>query len=351
MAQAQAMAQAGQAFAQAETKGDAKARAREAAQRQRESLERLRQTLQRQRGRRDLRFGPEFTEAFSKTVRVGSNGTFELSNLAGDVAITGGGGDDVRIQATKRVHARTESDAQNAFRDIDIQVIERSGMVQVKTENSLQRNDSAAAVDYTIALPSGATVSVKTLSGNLRVSNVKGELRTESVNGDVTIASAARLRTLKAISGHVELTDVQGSDVVASVVSGDVNVRNLKARSLDLQSVSGDLRFSDAQCDRVTLRTVNGDIDYAGPLARTGRYDLQSHSGDVRLTPIGTAAFDIDASTFNGDVRSDFPLSTGAPADVPARQRFNRSVHGTVGKGGAIVSVRTFTGDVIIVKR
>ena len=36
--------------------------------------------------------GPEYTENFSRTARLGRNGSFDLQNVAGDISVTGGGG-------------------------------------------------------------------------------------------------------------------------------------------------------------------------------------------------------------------------------------------------------------------
>jgi len=324
-------------------------------ERVREALERQGREFQRQIDRQRLRFsGPEFTDNFSKTVRLGRSGSFALSNIAGDITITGGGGDDVRIQAVKRVRRPTETEARALLRDIDIQVIERSGSVEVRTELPSRRNVSAV-VDYTVALPSGANVDVKTVSGNVRVSNVRGELRAESISGDVTAATVTRVRALRSLSGNIELSDADGDEIAANTASGSLMARNVKARSLEFESVSGDMRFTETQSDRVSLKTISGNIDYGGRLARSGRYDMTSHSGNVRVEPIGTIAFDLEASTFSGDVRSDFPLTLrggGIGNGFAGRgPRLNRTIRGSIGDGGALLSIRSFSGNVVIVKR
>ena len=295
------------------------------------------------------RRGPEFTESFSRTIRLGPNGTFDLSNIAGDITVNGGGGDDVRIQATKRVRGRAQSDAQGALREIDIQIVERSGLVQVRTEGT-NRRYLGAAVDYTIALPSGASLILRSVSGDTRVSNVKGEVRIESVSGNVRLSSIGRLRSLKSVSGDVDITDVDTDDLAGTVISGDLKVRNLKARSVEFSSVSGDVRFDDVSSDRVSLKTVSGDIQYSGRFVRNGRYELQSHSGDVMLVPLGSPAFDLDASTLNGEVRSDFALSGNTTSRGNGRSG-THALRGSVGQGGALVSIRTFSGDVVVAKR
>src|SRR5262245_32285411 len=70
-------------------------RAREAARRQRE----------------ESRRGPEFTEQVSKTLRLSRNGTLDLQNISGQIVVTGGAGNDVRVDATKRVRHPNETEA------------------------------------------------------------------------------------------------------------------------------------------------------------------------------------------------------------------------------------------------
>ena len=43
--------------------------------------------------------GPEQTERFSRKVKIGRDGRFSLSNIAGDIIVTAGSGDEVSIEA------------------------------------------------------------------------------------------------------------------------------------------------------------------------------------------------------------------------------------------------------------
>ena len=322
----------------------ARERARAAAAQERE-----RAAAQR-RARADARRGPEQTETFSRTVRIGRNGTFDLSNVSGDIVVTGGGGEEVRIDATKRVRGN-EADAKALLQAIQIQVSERGGLVEVRTELPRRRN-WAGGVDFTIALPTTANVTVRTVSGDVRVSSVRGELRAETVSGDIVASQLGRVRTLKAVSGDIQVTDAEGGELTAGTVSGDVIARGLRVKTIDLESVSGDVRFTDVESERVNLRTINGDIEYSGPLARSGRYELHSHSGDIRLTAAGNTGFDIDANTFSGDITSDFQVR-GSPQvpNTDDRRGTSRSLRGAVGDASAILTLRSFNGDITIVKR
>jgi DUF4097 and DUF4098 domain-containing protein YvlB len=99
------------------------------------------------------------------------------------------------------------------------------------------------------------------------------------------------------------------------------------------------------QCDRVTASTTSGGISFSGTLAKNGRYELKGFSGDVRLQLSGNTGFEVDATTFSGQIRSDdFPIN--------ARGRVNRrSLSGTYGDGSAVLDLQTFSGSIVIAKR
>jgi DUF4097 and DUF4098 domain-containing protein YvlB len=312
-------------------------------------LARLEQRGQERAGQRGAR-GPEVTEPFSRTARLGDNGTLDLQNVAGDIVVTGTGGRDVRIEAVKRVRGRSDAEARTLLRDLQVQVAERGGSVEVRTTYPRGRGGSAQ-VDYTVSVPEDANVTLRTVSGEVRVSNVRGELRAQSVSGDITAASVRRVRDLRSVSGTLEVSDGEGSDIDGATVSGDVVVRNLKVRTLELTSVSGNMRFSDVESERANLTSVSGNIDYAGRLARGGRYELSSHSGNVRVVPGTDAGFDLDATTFSGNVRTDYPVTPRSIQPLGFNNRGARGLRGTFGSSGAALVLQSFSGNITILKQ
>jgi DUF4097 and DUF4098 domain-containing protein YvlB len=308
------------------------------------------QRFEAQRGRGRFAGGPELTEAFSRTVRLGRTGTFDLQNVSGDIQVTGAGGDDVRIEATKRVRSQNETEARAILSEIAIQVQERSGRVEVRTDYPRRRNWSGG-VDFMVTVPRDANVSLRTVSGTVKISSINGELRAESVSGDIVASSTRKLRMAKTVSGDLEISDAGAEQLSASSVSGDVIVNKLKASGFDAQTVSADLRLTDIEVDNASLRSVSGDIEYTGRLLRNGRYQLQSHSGDVRVTPADARGFSIEASTFSGDVRSDYALTLQtAPGSSFAPGR-NRSIRGSFGDASATLMLQSFSGDIVVLKR
>lgn len=301
----------------------------------------------------DSRHGPEVTERFSRTVRIGRNGTLDLSNISGDIVVTGGNGDEVKIEAVKRARSRDGEDAKRLLEELRIEIVDTPSRVEVRTIYPRNRRNYSGSVDYTVSMPSGARATLRSVSGDVRVTNVRGELRAESVSGDMTTSGATQLSLVKTVSGDIQVTDAAtDSEVTVSTVSGTLTARGLKARSVDLSSVSGDVLLTSVTSERATVTSVSGNIEYNGTLARNGRYEMTAHSGDVRLAITDTTGFELEATTFSGDVRSDFPLTLRGGRDEGGRRgRTNRSIRGSYGDASALVNLKSFSGDIVVTRR
>jgi DUF4097 and DUF4098 domain-containing protein YvlB len=320
---------------------------REQAERQRE-LQQEQQERQREQRRDNTRDWPEATEQFSRTIRFERTGVVDIENISGDIVITGGGGTDVRIEATKRVRNPRDGQARALLQEVQIEVAERSRRIEIRTRQPRART-TMSEVDYTLAVPSGVDIVVKTISGDVRIGNVRGELHAETISGDVALMSVGQVRAVKTVAGNIEIADTEG-DVTASSINGDLILRDVKGRSLALETVSGDLRLMQVDVERATLGSVNGDIDFVGRLAKSGRYEFSTHSGDIRLTPVGASGFDVDANTFSGDVLSEYAMKGPRTESGPGRG-LNRQIRGSFGDGSATVMLRSFAGDITIVRR
>jgi DUF4097 and DUF4098 domain-containing protein YvlB len=304
--------------------------------------------------------GPEQTERFSRKVKIGRDGRFSLSNISGEIVVSAGSGDEVSIEAIKR----TRGD-RSELANVQIVVDDRAGRVDVRTEHDSNRHDrngrsDHVSVDYTVTVPASVSVDLHSVSGSIKASAIHGSLRAETVSGNVTITDAPRLEAAKTVSGDVSLTGVTADgDLSASSVSGSVRAKGVKARGLDLGSVSGDISVEDVTCERLGVKSVSGSVEYTGTIVKGGRYEINVHSGTVRLQLANPAGFELNANSFSGSVRSELPMTIGGEPprrdDASPRSRrdsaSNHAMRATFGDGSATLLVRTFSGDIIIAKR
>lgn len=299
----------------------------------------------------------EQVERTTRTLRVGANGELQLANISGDIVVTRGGGNEVSVEIVKTARGRTDEDARELLQLVQVEVLERGGRAEVKTHyppgEEMRRNNRRnfnVSVQYNVTAPAGIRLRASSVSGSITTKEIKGEVSAESVSGFVRILNGGRITSAKSISGSVEVndTDIDGS-FTASSASGSVILRRVKARQLDLGSISGDVLMDDVECQQVEAQTVSGNVRFGGPVAKGGRYELSSHSGNVSVALGGSTGFDVEATSFSGSIRSDFSFNNSS--GDPGNSRWRKSIRGVYGDGSAILEITTFSGNVIISKR
>jgi DUF4097 and DUF4098 domain-containing protein YvlB len=317
----------------------------------REHVETLR-TVRYQQGRE------EQTDRQTKTVKIGTDGELTLGNIAGDITVTRANGGEATIEIVKTARARTVDEAREFLGLVTVTVTERSGRAEVKTVypgDEMRRNNRRnvnVSVAYTVSTPAGTRLTIGSISGSINASGIKGDVSANSISGSVHIANAGRIASAKSISGDVEILDTQTDGTMeVSSVSGTVTVRKVAARSIDVGSISGSVVVQDARCDRVQAHTISGNVEFGGTLAKGGRYELNSHSGDVRVALAGNTGFEVEATSFSGSIRSDFPVTIGGDRSGQQFSPRRRALRGVYGDGSAVLSLTSFSGSVVITKR
>jgi DUF4097 and DUF4098 domain-containing protein YvlB len=286
---------------------------------------------------RSSRFFLQEGEHFSRTFDVGPSGSLDLSNVSGDIEVRGGEGNAIRIEAEKHGHGDPSL--------VTIEVSQTGNRVRVETKYSKSKKHKHVSVDFDVTVPWGTSVSATSVSGDVTVDGVRGELEAESVSGEVTVSNAENLLTATSVSGDVTVESAASlEDPEIGSVSGDVQVEGLKAPEVEVSSVSGDVILTSANCERASLESVSGDIRYSGTFAKGGRYEFQSHSGDVQIYMANDVGFELAAETFSGDIESEFPLTMSGTFS-------KREIRGVYGDGSVVIEASTFSGSVTISKQ
>jgi DUF4097 and DUF4098 domain-containing protein YvlB len=295
----------------------------------------------------------EQTERTTKTLKIGSDGSIDLENISGDITVTRGGGSDATVEIVKTARAHDASEAKTELGLVTVDVNERAGRVEIKTRYpSGEHRNLNVSVNYIVTAPAGARVSAQSISGNIKIADIKGDVSARTVSGDVRISGAARINTAKTISGNVEISDVKtDGGIDAGTVSGDIRFRHVSARRLGAGTVSGEVHIEDVETQNVLAQSTSGSIDFSGGLAEHGRYELKAFSGDVHMAISGNRGFEVEANSFSGDVRSDFPITTHGTADSGRRGPRRTILRGTYGDGSAVLSITTFNGSIVLTKR
>jgi DUF4097 and DUF4098 domain-containing protein YvlB len=281
----------------------------------------------------------------TRALAIGANGTLELHNLSGDITVNAGRGSGASIELVRRSRGRTDADARTGLDrvTVDTQVVGTRATVKTNYSNERQSNYSVS-VDMIVTAPAGTRVTVNSVSGDVKMTGIRGDVTVQTVSGDVVLANLGAISEAKTASGDVTITGSSSDGTLdAGTLSGDVVLTQVKARKIAGSTVSGSVTARDVSCESATLSTMSGDAIFSGDPARNGRYEITSHSGDVRFTPTGSVGFTLSANSFGGEINSSIPL------ERPAGSRTRRqSMTGKVGDGSATVTLQTFNGDITI---
>jgi DUF4097 and DUF4098 domain-containing protein YvlB len=289
-------------------------------------------------------------EEFHRTLEVTAGAALSIGNIAGDIVVEGGPGSSIVIEAVKSVDDPDDADL---LRAVEIQVSQVGNRVRVSTEHTgmggrghKHRRGGDVSVSYRVKVPEATEVEIQSVSGNVTLASVDGLATVQSVSGNVRVTDVSELSEAQAVSGDVEVTRARsGRRMEIESVSGEVRVQEVEASELSVSSVSGDVLLRGVSSRGASLESVSGDLEYTGTIAASGRYDFQSHSGDVVLTLADQVGFQLEASTFSGEIESDFTLKNAA------RDEDGRSLSAVAGDGSAIIEASTFSGDIRIVRR
>lgn len=224
-------------------------------------------------------------DTWTRTYTVAPGGRVEIINVNGQITAEAATGSTVEVSAERTASAGSDEAARALLGRIEMR--EEAGADRVRIETIAPRvRMGGHKVTYTIRVPAGVHVDLRTVNGGVRLENVGGEVRAASTNGGV-----------------------RGRVAAAALVEA---------------------------------RTTNGGvaIEMTGPLAAEGRVLLTSVNGGVDLkVPQDTRAA-VSARCTNGRVSVD-----GLPFTAEGEQN-RRRLDGTLNGGGGRIELQTTNGGV-----
>jgi DUF4097 and DUF4098 domain-containing protein YvlB len=163
------------------------------------------------------------------------------------------------------------------------------------------------------------------------------------VNASAIVSGISASISAKSISGDITLDGVTGN-VDAKTVSGDVEARGLDGE-VAFNSVSGGLTLAGGAVSKLAAKTVSGQVTADIELRDGGGLKVSTVSGDVAVRVPASASARVDLKSASGRVRSSFDGLAAAPGRRPT------AMSATIGSGSADLTVSSMTGDVTLLAR
>lgn len=284
------------------------------------------QQKRRTRDDRDRDRGDESSRGVDTTVALSKGGTVSLTITGGEIVVTAWSRDEVRVKAnSEESGVRFSASATRV-------TVELTG-----------RRSSDSHIE--ISVPVGTRVSARAQSGDVSIRGNKADVEASTQSGDIVIDDVGGRVDVNTLSGEVQASHIDG-DLEIKTLGGDVTVESSKG-DIDIETVSGEITMRDATARNVRAHTTSGDVTYDGSIDPQGRYELSSHSGDVRLGVQSNIGAQISISTWSGTVESDFPM-TLKPGEHGIGSGTAKRFNFEVGNGAARITLGSFSGDITI---
>jgi DUF4097 and DUF4098 domain-containing protein YvlB len=238
-------------------------------------------------------------DEWKKQFAISGKPSLRIETNDADIRITAWDGKDISAQVVTTGYKLSDSDVRVTDHQSGDQVeieVHRPNGVHV----SMGWHERSVRIE--VRVPRDADLNLHSGDGNIRVEDVRGELRIESGDGDLEVRSA---------------------DGKLNAETHDGNIR------------------AGGRFDALDLHTGDGNIDAEAEKGSnlSSSWVLRSGDGNVVLRIGEGLAADLDASTGDGHVTVDFPVT------VSGSLREN-DVRGKINGGGPSLQLRTGDGDI-----
>lgn len=227
-------------------------------------------------------------DTWTRNYPLDPGGRLELININGRINAAPADGETVELLAERTAKGSTDEAAKKLLDQIEMREEVGPGRVRVEVRAPRSFGMGGHEVVWTVKVPRGAVVDLRTTNGRVRVTGLSGEVHASAVNGGV------------------EGEALETSNVDASTVNGGV---------------------------RVAL---------ARPLPADGSVSLEAVNGGVSLSLPADSKATISARVTNGGINT-----TGLDLELSGEQN-RRRLEGTLNGGGARISLATTNGGVRI---
>ncbi len=289
----------------------------------RKDREEERRDRDRERSERDQeRRARDAAGSLDTTVAFEARGTITVNCPQGAVIVTSSDRNEIKVRA------RTESG----------QIRFTSTGARATLEPASGRGCSDGR--FEVMVPVGASVSVRSWSGSVSVRGVRGGVEARTHSADIEISDAGRV-DVESLSGDITIAGANGESLIRSV-SGDIDLASARG-DVEVETVSGNVDLRDVVAKQIRSHTTSGDLSFSGQILADGRYEYDTHSGEIRLVLPADVGAQLSVSTFSGGLESDFPITLQAGKDHGSKR-----LSFTLGQGTARIIAETFSGDVTL---
>jgi hypothetical protein len=187
-------------------------------------------------------------DTWSRTYKLPSTGRFELINVNGKITAEPTDGADLIVEGRRTAKARSDDGAKELLAKLEIREEVGDSTVRVESRPPRLAGFSSHQIEWTIKVPKGVIVDVRTTNGGVRLNGLSNEIHARTTNGGVKgVGIIPSVFEGSAVNGGVELQ-------LGAPLDGD--------DSIEMETVNGGVELALAPESKATIaaRCVNGGV-------------------------------------------------------------------------------------------
>ena len=241
--------------------------------------------------RHDFKERDEINQAYE----LAAGARVEVSSIRGPVKIVNTDAATAEVQIIRT--ARTRADLE--YHKIEVELAGNRIVVRGVQEPEERRRQNIQ-VDHQVILklPRRIDLSVKSVSGSLRVADVDGPVHVSSISGSANIGNVGGKLQVSSVSGSLEVGNV-GAEARVTSISGNLGLGQVNG-SLDVSSISGGLNATlvSLSPEGIHIKSVSGSVEIGFKSEVNADFNAEHVSGQVYLD-VPNVTRDSDAKSSN----------------------------------------------------
>jgi hypothetical protein len=244
----------------------------------------------------------ERTVELSAPLSPGS--TFDAQTHNGAITINGADVTECHVTATIVTRAANDEEAEELSGQVDVTLVPSGDRLTCKIDKPTHLVNKSVSVRLDVVVPNQTNLELVTHNGALQITNITGRINATTHNGKASAENVSGTTVLNTHNGEVHCREI----------SGDAD-----------------------------LHTHNGSVDvvYAETAPSVCDISIVTHNGGIGLTSPPDFSAQVNASTHNGSVHTDLPITVTGKVS-------KSKLAGTIGAGEGKLHLETYNGSIRI---
>jgi len=245
---------------------------------------------------------------YQRTVQLSAplspGSTFEAQTHNGSITINGAESAECNMTATIVARAGTDEEALELAEQVNVTLVPSGSRLITKIDKPTQLINKSVSVSLDVDVPNKTDLELVTHNGAVDISDITGRLEATTHNGKVTSERVSGTTAFETHNGSVTSEEISGS---------------------------------------TQLKSHNGSIEvyYADTAPSVCDISIVTYNGGIELKTPPSFSATIDASTNNGSINTDLPITVSGKIS-------KSSLKGTIGSGEGQLHLETHNGSIRI---